>query len=155
MGPCTSGNRWGTLRNAASSGAHVNEGVIDQNQFIEVELVGEPLAFGLMKDSLVVVVSQGPAELIIVHLGFTLPGPPEPGHFIWILNYKFTIIPLPGDDIMILLFPEQFQDEVPQLDLPGPGARLGLVSPFWEGEPSVSRCFHSFCFSQTGRAAGC
>lgn len=40
-----------------TSGAHVDEGVVDQNQFIEVELIGEPLAFGLMKDPLVVVVS--------------------------------------------------------------------------------------------------
>lgn len=40
-----------------TSGAHVNEGVVDQNQFVEVELIGEPLAFGLMKNPLVVVVS--------------------------------------------------------------------------------------------------
>lgn len=40
-----------------TSGAHVDERVVDQNQFIEVELIGEPLAFGLMKDPLVVVVS--------------------------------------------------------------------------------------------------
>lgn len=40
-----------------TSGAHVDKGVVDQNQFIEVELIGEPLAFGLMEDPLVVVVS--------------------------------------------------------------------------------------------------
>ena len=40
-----------------TGGAHVNEGVVDQNQFIEVELIGEPLAFSLMKDPLIVVVS--------------------------------------------------------------------------------------------------
>lgn len=40
-----------------TSGAHVDEGVVDQNQFIEVELIGEPLAFGLMEDPFVVVVS--------------------------------------------------------------------------------------------------
>lgn len=36
---------------------------------------------------------------------------------------------------MILLLPEQLQDEVPKLDLSGPGARLWLVSPFWKGKP--------------------
>lgn len=41
-----------------TSGAHVDEGVVDQNQFIEVELISEPLAFGLMKDPLVIVVSE-------------------------------------------------------------------------------------------------
>lgn len=40
-----------------TSGAHVDEWVVDQNQFIEVELIGESLAFGLMEDPLVVVVS--------------------------------------------------------------------------------------------------
>lgn len=40
-----------------TSGAHINEGVVDQNQFVEVKLVGEPFPFGLMKDPLVVVIS--------------------------------------------------------------------------------------------------
>lgn len=40
-----------------TSGAHVDKGVVDQNQFIEVELIGEPLAFGLMEDPLIVIVS--------------------------------------------------------------------------------------------------
>lgn len=38
---------------------HVDEGVVDQHQFVEVELVSEPLAFGLVEDSLVVVVPGG------------------------------------------------------------------------------------------------
>lgn len=37
--------------------AHVDEGVVDQHQFVEVELVRESLPFGLVKDPLVVVVS--------------------------------------------------------------------------------------------------
>lgn len=40
-----------------TSGAHVDKGVVDQNQFVEVELVGEPLAFGLVENPLVVVIS--------------------------------------------------------------------------------------------------
>lgn len=78
---------------------------------------------------------QCPAELIIVHLRFTLPGTPKPGHLVWILDDKLAVVPLPRDDIMILLFPEQLQDEVPKLDLSGPGAWLWLVSPFWKGKP--------------------
>lgn len=38
--------------------AHVNEGVVDQHQFVEVELVGEPLPFSLVEDPLVVVVPE-------------------------------------------------------------------------------------------------
>lgn len=45
-----------------TGGAHVDKGVVDQNQFIEVELIGEPLAFGLMEDPLVVVVSEIESE---------------------------------------------------------------------------------------------
>lgn len=41
-----------------TTGAHVNERVVDQNQFVEVELIGEPLALGLMKDPLVIVISR-------------------------------------------------------------------------------------------------
>lgn len=40
-----------------TSRTHVDKGVVDQDQFIEVELIGKPLAFGLMEDPLVVVVS--------------------------------------------------------------------------------------------------
>lgn len=103
-----------------------------------------------------VIIPQSPAQLIIVHLGFTLPGPPESSHFIWILDDKLAIVTLPGDDIMILLFPEQLQNEVPQLDLSGTGARLGLVSPFWEGEPcnrEIKRVGALVCVSVGG--VGC
>lgn len=151
MSPCTGGDRRRALRHTASSGAHVDEGVVDQNKFIEVEFIGEPLAFGLMEDPLVVVVSESPAQLVVVHLGFTLPGPPQPGHLIRVLDDELAVVPLPGDDVMVLFFPEQLQDEVPQLDLSGPGARLRLVSPFWEGDPAVSRCFH---FSALATLAG-
>ena len=36
---------------------------------------------------------------------------------------------------MVLLFPQQLQDEVPQLDLSGARARLRLVGPIREGKP--------------------
>lgn len=38
--------------------AHVDEGVVDQHQFVKVELVGEPLSFSLVEDPLVVVVPE-------------------------------------------------------------------------------------------------
>lgn len=82
-----------------------------------------------------VILPQCPAQLVVVHLWFTLPGPPKSGHLIWVLDDKLAVVPLPGNDIMIFFFPEQLQDEVPQLDLSGPRARLGLVGPVREGEP--------------------
>lgn len=38
--------------------AHVDEGVVDQHQLVEVKLVGEPLPFGLVEDPLVIVVPE-------------------------------------------------------------------------------------------------
>lgn len=52
-----------------TSGAHVDERVVDQNQFVEVKLVGEPFSFGLMKDPLVVVISVKEKEKKIKRSG--------------------------------------------------------------------------------------
>lgn len=49
-------------------GAHVDEGVVDQNEFVEVELIGEPLSFGLMQDPLVVIVSGKHRDVRLDHL---------------------------------------------------------------------------------------
>lgn len=54
------------------------------------------------------VIPQRSAQLIVIHLGFTLPGAPQPGHFIRVLDDELAIIPLPGNDIMVFFFPEQF-----------------------------------------------
>jgi hypothetical protein len=62
---------------------------------------------------------QSPAQLVIVHLGFALADPPEASHFIRVLDDKLPVVPLPSDDALVLLFPKQLQDKVPQLDLPG------------------------------------
>lgn len=54
-------SRWisNQTRDRVLTRAHVDEGVVDQHQLVEVELVGEPLPFGLVEDSLVVVISGG------------------------------------------------------------------------------------------------
>lgn len=59
------------------------------------------------------------AELIIVHLWLTLAGTPESRHLIRVLDDKLAVVALPRDDIVVLLFPQQFENEVPELDLPG------------------------------------
>lgn len=91
------------------------------------------------------------AELVVVHLRFTLPRPPQAGHLVWVLDDKLSVVSLPGDDIMVLLFPEQLQNEVPQLDLPGARARLWLVGPLWEGKPWGERERRSDGWSWQGK----
>lgn len=80
-------------------------------------------------------IPQCPAQLVIVHVRFAFPYPPQPSHLVWILDNELSVVPLPGDHALVLLLLQQLQDEVPQLDLSGPGARLGLVGPVREGEP--------------------
>lgn len=122
-------DRWSTLWNTRTCRAHVNERIVDQHQLVEVELVGESFPFGLVQDPFVVVVSERSAELVIIHLGLALAGAPQPCHLVWVFDDELAVIPLPGDDIMVLLLPQQLQDEVPQLDLSGTRTRLRLVGP--------------------------
>ena len=78
---------------------------------------------------------QGPAQLVIIHLGLALADAPEPSHLIRVLDDEFPVVPLPGDDTLVFLLPQQLQDKVPQLDLPRARGRLWLVGPIWEGKP--------------------
>ena len=64
---------------------------------------------------------QGPAQLVIIHLGLALADTPEPSHLVGVLDDEFPVVPLPGDDTLVLLLPQQLQDKVPQLDLPRAG----------------------------------
>lgn len=80
-------------------------------------------------------IPQRPAQLVIVHVRFAFPYPPQSSNLVWILDDKLSIVPLPGDHPLILFLLQQLQNEVPQLDLSGSGARFWLVGPVWEGEP--------------------
>ena len=42
-----------------TSQAHVDERIINQHQFVEVELVGEPFSLGLVQNAFVVVIAGG------------------------------------------------------------------------------------------------
>lgn len=66
---------------------------------------------------------------------FAFPYPPQPGHLVGILDDELPVVALPGDHPLILLLLQQLQNEVPELDLSGAGARLGLVGPVWKSEP--------------------
>ncbi len=67
-------------------------------------------------------IPQCSAQLVVVHVRFAFPYPPQPSHLVWILDDELSVVPLPGDHPLILLLLQQLQDEVPQLDLSGAGA---------------------------------
>lgn len=52
-------------------------------------------------DVLVVVVAQGSAEFIIVHVWFGLALTPSPRDFIWVGHFELTVGTLPRDTVSV------------------------------------------------------
>ena len=50
---------------------------------VEVKFVGIPLAVHFGHNVFIVVVSEGPAQLVVIHLWFALPAAPEAGHLVY------------------------------------------------------------------------
>lgn len=66
---------------------------------MEVKLVGITFPVHLGHDVLVVVVAEGSAEFVIVHVGLALPLPPAPGYLIGVCHLEFPIGAFPGDAV--------------------------------------------------------
>lgn len=87
---------------------------------VEVKFVSIPLAVHFGHNVLIVVVSEGPAQLVIIHVGLAFPLPPAPGHLIGVRHFELPVGPLPGDAAGVGAVREELQEELPQLDLPAP-----------------------------------
>ena len=74
------------------------------------------LAVGLVNDVLVVVVSQTPGQLLIVHLGQVLSHPPPPRNLVWVAQLELPPVPGPRDEGVRLSVRQQLEEELPQLD---------------------------------------
>lgn len=111
-------------------GAHVRQvrGVLVQGRLgrvglqglgdpVEVKLVGIALPMHLGHDVFVVVVAEGAAEFIIVHVGLTLSFPPAPSHLVWVCHLEFPVGAFPGDAVGVGAVRQEFEQELPQLDL--------------------------------------
>lgn len=66
---------------------------------MEVELVGVALPVDFGHDIFVIVVTEGTAEFIVVHIGFAFPFSPAPGDLIRIRHLEFPIGAFPGDTV--------------------------------------------------------
>lgn len=71
------------------------------------ELVHELLPDHLLDDVLVVIVAQGPAQLVVVHVCFVFPEAPQLGHFFGFEELEFTIVGRPADQVLMLVVQEQ------------------------------------------------
>lgn len=65
---------------------------------------------------LVIIVSQGSAQLIIVHICFVFSESPQLGHFFCFEELEFTIVRGPADQMLMFLIQQQLQQELPQRD---------------------------------------
>lgn len=65
---------------------------------------------------LVIIVSKGSAQLIVVHVRFVLPQAPQFGHFFCFEELEFTIVGGPADQMLMFLVQQQLQQELPQRD---------------------------------------
>lgn len=77
------------------------------------------------------VLPESPAELVIIHVWFALPLPPQPGKPLGVPNDKLAPLPSPADG-SALAPPQQLQQEVPKLDLSGAGGPGWFVGPVRE-----------------------
>ena len=81
---------------------------------------------------------ESAAQLVVVHVRLALAHPPQPRQLVGVLDEELAVVALPRDHVAVLLLLQQLQDEVPELDLPAPGARLGFVGPVWIGNTTSS-----------------
>lgn len=77
--------------------------------------VNELLALNFLNDVLVVIVTQGSRQFIVVHVVLILSQSPQFGYFLSINQFKFALIVSPSyDGLVLVLVDEKFEQELPQ-----------------------------------------
>ena len=89
------------------------------HQGVEVKLVRVTLPVDFLHDVLVVVVSEGPAHLVVVHVGLGLPLTPPARHLVWVGHLELARGALPGDEGDGGGVREELKEKLPELDLAG------------------------------------
>lgn len=87
------------------------------NQCESFSPVNKLLAQYFLNDILVIVVAQGSAQLVIVHVRLVLPESPQASHLFCINQLKFAIIVSPGDNTCVLVTDKEFQQKLPQRNI--------------------------------------
>lgn len=63
-----------------------------------------------------IIVSEGSAEFVIVHIRLVLPYSPEPGHLFRLQKLELPTVRGPADHVLVLRLLEELQEELPQGD---------------------------------------
>lgn len=80
---------------------------------MEVKFVGIPFAMHFGHNVFIIVVSEGPAQLVIIHVGLAFPLTPAPRHLIGVRHFELPIGPLPGDTAGVGTIGEELEEELP------------------------------------------
>lgn len=65
---------------------------------------------------LVVIVSQGSAQLVVVHVCLVLAETPQLGHLFRLEELELAVVGCPADEVLMFLVQQQVQEELPQCD---------------------------------------
>lgn len=116
------------------SPAHCH-GVHLQNLWVRHKLVHKLLTIHFFNDILYVVVSEGSAEFVIVHIRLVLSNAPEASHLFRLQKLELPIIRRPADHVLVLRLLEELEKELPQSDSTVHSKELKNSSPYSPRRP--------------------
>lgn len=103
-----------------------------QNLWIRDKLVHKLLTIHFFDDILYIVVSEGSAEFVIIHVGLVLANPPKTSYLFCLQKLELPIVRGPADHVLILRLLQELKEELPQGDgtvhSSGRGRALGSLS---------------------------
>ena len=73
---------------------------------------------------LLIVVAQGPAQFVIVHVGLVLASAPKLGHLFGLQQLELALLVGPADELLLTPVQEKLQQELPQSDRAVHGIQL-------------------------------
>ena len=107
---------WPHLGSEVDHGMNLFGTVTQQPLQVAHESIDVAFAPSLQDYVLVVIVSQPPGQLFIVHLWFVLPDAPSSSHLVRVDHLELPTITGPGDEVLAGLVCEQLEQELPKLD---------------------------------------
>jgi len=116
-----------SVRPEVHHGVNLLGAVAEQALQVADEPVDVTLSRRFQDDVLVVIVSEPPGQLLVVHLGLVLPDAPPPGHLVRVGHLELPAVAGPDDEVLARLVRQQLQQELPQLD----GSRSCEARPSW------------------------
>ena len=104
------------VRSEVDHGMNLFWAVAQQPLQVAHKPVDITLSRGFQDDIFVVVISETPRELLVVHLWLVLSDAPPPCHFVRIGHLELPSVPGPDNEVLAGLVCEQLQEELPKLD---------------------------------------